>query len=494
MEVELKLALDPADVARLREASALANARPVTNIVDALYLDTREREIARNGMALRIRRAGRRWMQCVKAGASGTGGLHSRQEWEIERPGPEVDLSLFRDTPLAELPDAGTLHERLSVAFRVTYERTAWIIAPMPGTRLEVALDVGEVRRGKHAEPVCELEIECLEGDAMAAFDLALRLNEVVALRASPVTKAQRGYRLLRGKPRRPVRAEPSRVTFDMTPAQAAAAIVAGGLDQLQANEEGVLLAADPEFVHQSRVALRRIRSALRIFRKPIGAKRANAWRRELAHAARALGEARDWDVFVSETLPAILASYAVQRGTQRLRERAMKQQSQARAAAREAVRSSRYARAILEVSRWLADPGDATDDDSLEDFAARLLRRRHQRLAADLERLAEADMAERHRARIDAKRLRYVVEGLAPALDALAARRYARQLSRLQDALGSANDAVAGEWLLQTLRPAAALGALAKHWLARRIREETSKLPRLASEITGARPFWRQS
>ena len=78
MEVELKLALDPADVGRLREASALANARPVTNIVDAHYLDTREREVARNGMALRIRRAGRRWMQCVKAGASGTGGLHSR--------------------------------------------------------------------------------------------------------------------------------------------------------------------------------------------------------------------------------------------------------------------------------------------------------------------------------------------------------------------------------------------------------------------------------
>lgn len=494
MEVELKLALDPADVGRLREASALANARPVTNIVDAHYLDTREREVARNGMALRIRRAGRRWMQCVKAGASGTGGLHSRHEWEIERPGPEVDLSLFRDTPLAQLPDAGTLHERLSVAFRVTYERTAWIIAPMPGTRLEVALDVGEVRRGKHAEPVCELEIECLEGDAMAAFDLALRLNEVVALRASPVTKAQRGYRLLRGKPRRPVRAEPSRVTFDMTPAQAAAAIVAGGLDQLQANEEGVLLAADPEFVHQARVALRRIRSALRIFRKPIGAKRADAWRRELAHASRALGEARDWDVFVSETLPAILASHAVQRGTLRLRERAVKQQSQARGAAREAVRSSRYARAILEVSRWLADPADATDDGSLEDFAARLLRRRHEQLAGDLERLPDADMAERHRARIDAKRLRYVVEGLAPALDALAARRYARQLSRLQDALGRANDAVAGERLLQTLHPPAALAAHAKRWLAGRIRGETGKLPRLASEITGARPFWRPS
>ncbi|HSW82359.1 MAG TPA: hypothetical protein VLH12_02740, partial [Usitatibacter sp.] len=80
------------------------------------------------------------------------------------------------------------------------------------------------------------------------------------------------------------------------------------------------------------------------------------------------------------------------------------------------------------------------------------------------------------------------------PALDAVAARRYARQLSRLQDALGSANDAVAGERLLQTLHPPAKLAALAKHWLAGRIREETGKLPRLASEIADARAFWRQS
>ena len=494
MEVELKLALDPDDLGRLRNASALAGAKPKTNIVDALYLDTREREIARSGMALRIRRTGRRWMQCVKAGTSGAGGLHSRHEWEIERPGPHVDLSLFRDTPLAELPGVESLHERLSVAFRVTYERTAWIIAPKAGTRLEVAFDIGEVRRGKHAEPICEVEIECVEGDAMAAFDLALQLNEVAALRPSAVTKAQRGYRLMRAKPRRPVRAEPSRVTFDMTPAEAAAAIVAGGLEQLQANEEGLLLAGDPEFVHQARVALRRIRSALRMFAKPIGVERANAWRKELSYAARTLGDARDWDVFVTETLPAILASHAAQGGVQRLRESAARRQAQARTSAREAIRSSRYARAILEVSRWLATPAVAGDAGSLEDFAAKLLRKRHQRLADDLARLPEADMAERHRARIDAKRLRYVVEGLAPALDALAARRYARQLSRLQDALGSANDAVAGERLLQTLRPPAALGAHAKHWLAGHIRAETGKLPRLTSEISATRPFWRQS
>ncbi|MBC8021556.1 MAG: inorganic triphosphatase, partial [Burkholderiales bacterium] len=307
MEVELKLALDPADVARFRAASALAGITPETKQMDAIYLDTRNREIARNAMALRLRRSGDRWMQCLKAGPGAAGGLHSRSEWEHERPGPELDLSLFRDTPLAKLPSVKTLHDRLSTVFRVTCERTAWTVEPSPGTRLEVSLDQGEVRCGKRAEALCEVEIECLEGDAARVFDVALLLGEAVVLRPSPITKAHRGYRLLRGKPLRPLRAEAARVGCDMKPAEVAAAIVAAGLEQLQGNEEGLLRTPDPEFVHQARVAIRRMRSALRMFRKPIGAKRADAWRAELGQAARSLGLARDWDVFVLETLPAIV-------------------------------------------------------------------------------------------------------------------------------------------------------------------------------------------
>jgi len=488
-EVELKLSLDPADLGRLRGAAALATAKPKTKVLDALYLDTRDREVSRNGMALRIRSSAGRWSQCLKAGAHSTGGLHSRSEWEIARPGPEIDLALFRGTPLAELASPETLHERLEIAFRVTVERTAWIIEPGAGTRLEVALDVGEIRRGKRAEPVCEVEIECTAGDAMHVFDLAMKLNDAAVLRPSATSKAQRGYRLVRAKPPRPLRAAPAKVSFDMRPVEAAAAILRAGLVQLQGNEEGVLASDDPEFVHQARTALRRMRSALRMFRSAIGADRANAWRGELSQAARALGEARDWDVFVAATLPAILKSHG--KDSRALRERAMARRLQARAGAREGLRSPVYARAILEISKWLAQPTDAADDETLDQFAARVLSKRHARLVAGLERLPHADMGERHRVRIDAKRLRYVVEGLAPAMDAVAARRYAQNLSRLQDVLGSANDAVAGERLLRGLNPSPQLAAFAKHWLAGRIRGETGKIPRVADAITGARAFW---
>ena len=91
---------------------------------------------------------------------------------------------------------------------------------------------------------------------------------------------------------------------------EAARTVVGAGVAQLQANEEGVLASPDPEFVHQARVALRRMRSALRMFRREIGETRANAWHDALGETSRALGDARDWDVFGSHTLPAVLEAF----------------------------------------------------------------------------------------------------------------------------------------------------------------------------------------
>ncbi len=84
MEVELKLALDPADIARFREAPPLAGVNSRVTRMDGVYFDTPDGSLASHGMALRLRSAGDRWMQCLKAGASGTGGLHARGEWEFE--------------------------------------------------------------------------------------------------------------------------------------------------------------------------------------------------------------------------------------------------------------------------------------------------------------------------------------------------------------------------------------------------------------------------
>src|SRR5262249_23278682 len=99
----------------------------------------------------------------------------------------------------------------------------------------------------------------------------------------------------------------------------------------------------------------------------------------------------------------------------------------------------------------------------------------------------------ERHRVRIRAKRLRYVVEGLASALpDEHSARAYAKRLSKLQDMLGRANDAVTGARLLDAIGPPESVAPRAREWLLARVNAEAGKLDSLAREIADTRRFWR--
>src|SRR5207248_4355608 len=264
---------------------------------------------------------------------------------------------------------------------------------------------------------------------------------------------------------------------------EAARALVAAGLAQLQANEEGLLSSGDPEFVHQARVALRRMRSALRMFRDIIGADRAKAWRDALGEAARSLGLARDWDVFVTETLPELLARRADATVARRLAARAEVQRGRAREAAREAIRSREYARVVLDIARWLHEAGaDAASPRSTVDrFAARLIRNRHKRLVEGARRLPELSTEERHRVRIDAKRLRYVVDGLASVFDPRKVHPYVGGLVDLQDELGRANDAATALRLIETLQPPARFAATAHQRLSGRMRGDANRLAKLA-------------
>jgi CHAD domain-containing protein len=166
-----------------------------------------------------------------------------------------------------------------------------------------------------------------------------------------------------------------------MAPVEAARTVVGAGVAQLQANEEGVLASPNPEFVHQARVALRRTRSALRMFRREIGEVRANAWHDALGETSRALGDARDWDVFGSHTLPAALEAFGDAALTRSVRARIAHRRRVERLKAREAMRSPRYSAVILELARWLAHADAEIDPRALRAaprFRGRVVRKRH--------------------------------------------------------------------------------------------------------------------
>ncbi len=486
-EIELKFELDAPARRRLVHARALAGNRSKRRPMASLYLDTPQCELARREMALRLRREGHRWVQTLKAGASGTGGLHARDEWEFDRPGPNLDLSLFAATPLAKVAAPATLHERLVPAFEVNFMRTTWQLSPAPGSRLEVALDAGAVESRGRREEISEVEIECLEGDPGAAFDLAALLLEEVALRPSAITKAARGYRLFRRTALRPQKAGRVHLDATLTPLAAARAVVAASLEQLQANEEGVLRSPAPEFVHQARIALRRMRSSLQLFREVIGEERAAVWRTQLGGAAAALGAARDWDVFATESLPPVAAAHGDRAAARLLEATVARRRRSAREAAREASPSG--ARSPRSRPR---KPDPRTKESPVFESAeiGHKLKKSEFRREEPKLRMSPA---ERHQVRIDAKRLRYGVEGLASVFKARRVKRYVRGLTALQDALGRANDAATAQRLVAELDPSAPFAAFAQGWFAAREQGDVGLLQELVARLAQSKPFWRK-
>jgi inorganic triphosphatase YgiF len=485
-EIELKFELAPKAHAAFRRLPALADSSGRTARLRATYFDTPDHELRRREMALRMRRAGGRWIQTLKAGRSGAGGLHARDEWEFERPDATLDLGLFADTPLGADPG---LAGRLAEVFRVDVSRTTWDVEVSPGNRVEVALDRGEVRRGERAEPVSEVEIESVAGDPLAVFELAERLVEPVAMRPSAVTKAQRGYRLARGEPEQAEKARPAELDAAMSPGEAARAVARSALEQMQANEAGVIAARDPEFLHQYRVGLRRLRSALKTFRPALGADGAQMGE-ELRWIAALTGPARDWDVLVTSTLPALTEAHGEARAARLVLGRAAARMRAAHVQLREALESARYARLVLAVARWLAqpEPRPQAGAEPLADFALRVLRKRHKRLLADAKKLSALTPAERHALRLDAKRLRYALEGLAPLFRRARVEAYLEALSEIQDDLGRANDAAVAQRLLAELAPPAAFAQFARGWFAGQAQSSAAGLERHARNLRRAK------
>jgi len=462
VETELKLQMDPRHIARLRRHALFKRARRLApQRLHSVYYDTPDLKLWRAGVALRLRREGTRWMQTVKGGGRVVAGLHQRQETEARVAGPAPDFDAIADPALARHFASHKLRKQLRPVVATEFARSRYLLKPAAGVVIEAAIDRGVIKSGGTEEPICELELEVKSGLAQHTYQIALELLATVPLRAEDRSKVERGFDLRRGRARKPRKARASPLTPEMTCHDAFKALVASGLAHFLANQYGMLNSDDPEYLHQMRVALRRLRSVFATF-APLFAEGAMAPRvAEIRRLSGALGRARDWDVFVTETLPPLMARYEEHRGIAAVCLRAAHLRAQAGRAARRAVSSRRGQRFPLVMGAWLAEDWfgglDAAQRASLlrpvasfarevldADYARMLKRGRH------FNRLTPPKL---HRLRIAAKKLRYAIEFFAPLYDQRRVRRFRDTLAHLQDALGSFNDAVTTAQLVEEAR-----------------------------------------
>jgi len=276
-------------------------------------------------------------------------------------------------------------------------------------------------------------------------------------LRLCNVGRADRGHALATPSMIAAVHAPRIKLDRDIDVDAGFRLVVQSCIMQIQGNEHGISRGDNPEMVHQMRVGIRRLRSALRLFSGCVAMPA--SLRDELNWLANELGPARDAEILCDVTLPTLVAVSGTQEKLDLLQHALRGAVVARRQRAATVVDSVRYSRLMLGLGAWLEGSRWRTPlDESARRGLAKplrkqvpaLLSRLHKNLLKAGKGLANATPDERHRARIAAKRLRYAAEFFESLLPRARIARYIERLAALQDLLGRLNDAAVGDGLLR--------------------------------------------
>jgi triphosphatase len=509
IEVELKLAAEPADLAKLKRAlAALApGSAMIARTLVSTYFDTPDCALRRAGSILRVRQQDGRFVQTLKTEDPDGTNLLSRGEWED----PVADNRPDLQAPESGSRVPGAIAGELRPLFVTEIDRVTVEIDPKPGNRIEAAVDRGAIRAidSGRTEPISEIELELKEGDPAALYDLALELLETAPLRIDLRSKAERGYRLAEGIDEAPsaVSAAPVVLHPELTIEDALQRVGRACLAHLLRNEPAAL-ADDMEGVHQMRVAMRRLRSMLSAVNKMLPEAERRWVSAEVSALAGALGPARNLDVFATELLPPARDEAPDQPGWDELSAATESARAGAHRRVGDEIRSPRHTATMLRLLRWFEGrgwrrEGTGEPDEALTvaigAVAPAVLDRRRRTVRKRSRHFRRLPAQGRHRLRIAVKKLRYAIELLDSLYDRRDARPFVKRLKRVQDELGHANDVRVAYSLVIELgrsaprvQPMADAGAqlLARH--ERGLAERENKLRRRLRRLNQARPFWR--
>jgi inorganic triphosphatase YgiF len=511
-ETELKILLDDRAERALLDQPALGGAGARPALLTSVYFDTAARDLSRHGIALRVRRKGRQLVQTIKKARAGVAtGLATPEEEERAVGSLRPELAPGSG-PLAEEVARLAGPADLVAVFETRVERRTWPIEPPGGGRVELALDRGEIVAGGRRAPIREAEIELKEGGPGAVFAAARLVFRDGPLHFAALSKAERGFLLADGgegePPVAPLRA--GRMAFDPGCGAEIAALAAfrDGLAQIAVNMLAVVRLDDPEGVHELRVGLRRLRTAIGLYGDTLGEPALAPVAEAAKRLAALAGPLRDLDVLAQRLARLEAAGLLDERAQGALARALDSRRTDLRGTFRATLSEPEWTGFVLDLSallatrRWLsvadlAQPARLARP--VATLAPQLLDRALRKALAAGRDLRRMTPEERHGLRKRLKTLRYATAFLAPVWKDAPIRRYLRALRRLQERFGAANDAAtamavltgdgapgagdpdaqrAAGFLLGTLAAGAdgTVAALQREWKAFR----------------AARPFWR--
>jgi CHAD domain-containing protein len=227
----------------------------------------------------------------------------------------------------------------------------------------------------------------------------------------------------------------------------AATDIIAAYLPVIRQNEAGILADIDTEFLHDYRIALRKIRSVLSLFKGVYAEEMTQGLKARFSALMAATGPTRDLDVYLLERQAYYdLVPDSLQGGLDRMFERFAEDRMVQQAGLRHHLQSRAYQAEITALTRHFQKrqtlPRGPDADRPAHDFACRLIWQRYRRICRIAEAITEATPdSEVHALRIHCKKLRYLMEFFAPVFPRDAFKSLIKPLKRLQDNLGAFND-----------------------------------------------------
>jgi inorganic triphosphatase YgiF len=377
--------------------------------------------------------------------------------------------------------------------------RTRLDLVPAPGVKVELALDDGAIVAGNAREPLSELELELKSGREDVLFRLGLDFLQVAQLALLNESKAERGYHLLESSHPAARKPEPIELAADMGTHEAFRRLADGVLDHLLANQPAALRGEEQEGIHQMRVGIRRLRSLLVMFERFLEPHARERFDEELKRLGQVLGLARDWDVFVDETLPRTIRDRRDLEAIAPLRAVALERQHAGHQAAKKAIFEPAFTRFVLAFRAWTCSADAVLPQRLIDRPIGKLAPEMLDRLAAKVEkRLEESDAGDPsslHQLRKSAKKLRYAIEYLND-LYGHDAKRYYKRCSALQKRLGELNDLATGTRFACELSRAGRLDlAHELGWLANRSAalsaQEQKGIDKVLTKFERAEAFW---
>lgn len=515
VEIELKLTTNSKNLSKLlnqlsASSEAVKSSRKITRIVST-YFDTPDRRLRNRGLTLRVRQKNGKRVQTVKSAGTESSGMFARQEWTTPLEGKKPDLNPIESSSVRNRMGL-ILPQELSPLFKTDVKRTSLIIdhtTPLGKTaQIELAFDQGRIVAGKKTDEISELELELVSGSPKALLDLAKVISGIAPTVLNLHSKVSRGFDLSYGTHPQAVMAPKIKLPTTASVEEAIVEILKSSQGHLLANRSAAALGQDIEGVHQARVAIRRIRSALSVFKDYLTCPDAEKIKNETRWLINVLGEARDLDVFIDEVLPAVKKDRPDDKDLSAVLLAAQKARTTAYRKVKSALTSRRYTDAMLATATWIENRAwreqDRTHalDAPIKDVSCTLLAKRHRKVMKLGKNFKTLSTDQRHEVRIALKKVRYTAEFFSSLYPTALTRPYISAMRGLQNALGALNDVATAETLTATLVATAKSGTKQSEalrmgagkvlgWHTRAATDANENVVELWTAFAKSQPFW---